>query len=406
MKSFLRLVIAVIVLLSAVFAVSHLILNNAVQDDTGRPYRVEAARIARKIEAGETVDLNDYRYITHVEALPDGFAEGESDYLVKTIGGVLYRFDYYCPTDNRQTLLMFDLCFGIAATVVIAVLAFVCFRIIRPFDRIKSYPTELAKGNLTLPLKEQRGGYTGQFLWGLDLLRETLENRKASELALQKQNKTMLLSLSHDIKTPLSVIELYAKALERGLYDEEQKKKEIAVSIHDKCEEIRLYVDDIARTAGEDFLQLEVTPGEFYLSELMNRIRSFYTDKLRLLQIGMELGPYADHLLGGDPERAVEVLQNLMENAVKYGDGQTIAITFSQEEDCQLIHVANSGCTLSETELPHIFESFWRGSNVGSQSGSGLGLYICRTLMRKMNGDIYAAVEGEYMVVTAVFPIA
>ncbi|MBQ5381760.1 MAG: sensor histidine kinase, partial [Ruminococcus sp.] len=54
----------------------------------------------------------------------------------------------------------------------------------------------------------------------------------------------------------------------------------------------------------------------------------------------------------------------------------------------------------------HIFDSFWRGSNTGSNNGSGLGLYICRTLMRKMNGDIFAEIQDEEMVVTTVFEIS
>ena len=101
-----------------------------------------------------------------------------------------------------------------------------------------------------------------------------------------------------------------------------------------------------------------------------------------------------------------EVLQNIIENAVKYGDGKEITIAFSREDDCQLVHIRNSGCTLSENELPHIFDSFWRGSNVGSNSGSGLGLYICRTLMRKINGDIFAEIQESDMIVTAVFAIS
>ncbi|MEE0874821.1 MAG: sensor histidine kinase, partial [Ruminococcus sp.] len=83
-----------------------------------------------------------------------------------------------------------------------------------------------------------------------------------------------------------------------------------------------------------------------------------------------------------------------------------IRIAFSREDDCQLIHIRNSGCTLSKNELPHIFDSFWRGSNTGSNNGSGLGLYICRTLMRKMNGDIFAEIQDEEMVVTTVFDIS
>lgn len=53
--------------------------------------------------------------------------------------------------------------------------------------------------------------------------------------------------------------------------------------------------------------------------------------------------------------------------------------------------------------MPHIFESFWRGTNAENEKGSGLGLYICRELMRKMNGEIFAEIKDGYMGVTAVF---
>lgn len=82
----------------------------------------------------------------------------------------------------------------------------------------------------------------------------------------------------------------------------------------------------------------------------------------------------------------------------------SISIDFSDEENCRLITVSNSGCTLSESELNHIFDSFWRGSNTGSQKGSGLGLYICRQLMSGMGGDIFAEIADGYMKVTAVCP--
>ena len=216
----------------------------------------------------------------------------------------------------------------------------------------------------------------------------------------------MVLSLSHDIKTPLGVIELYAKALEKDLYKDEKKKLEVARNINGKCEEIRGYVDGIVKASSEDFLNLEVNNDEFYLSALIEKIKSFYTDKLSLLKIDFTVDSFSDCILSGDLERSIEVLQNIIENAVKYGDGKEIAIAFSREDDCQLVHIRNSGCTLSENELPHIFDSFWRGSNVGSNSGSGLGLYICRNLMRKMNGDIFAEIQESDMVVTAVFSIA
>ena len=110
-----------------------------------------------------------------------------------------------------------------------------------------------------------------------------------------------------------------------------------------------------------------------------------------------------DCLLKGDKDRSIETLQNIMENAVKYGDGRRIAIGVSEEDGCILISIYNSGCTLPEEELPHIFESFWRGSNSEKQQGSGLGLYISRQLMCRMGGEIFAQIKAGEMIVTAVF---
>lgn len=406
MKSFVRLLIAVAAVFAAAFIGSNIILNNVNEGGASRPYRVEAERIALKIESGEDYSLSDYSTITAVEKLSGGFKSGDSDYIVKEIGGSLYRFDYEYHHGGGNTALILNISLGSAAALVFGVLFWDYFAIIRPFNKISGYPSELAKGNLTIPLKQSRGKYFGKFLWGLDLLREKLEKQKTAELALQKQNKTMVLSLSHDIKTPLSVIELYAKALEKGLYKDEDKKREIALSINAKCEEIRGYVDDISKTAREDFMDLQVNNGEFYLSKLISSVKRFYTDKLDMLKTDFEVGRFSDCLVSGDLERAVEVLQNIMENAVKYGDGKSISVFFEKEDGCQLVHIKNSGCTLKDTDLPHIFESFWRGSNIGSNSGSGLGLYICRTLMHKMNGEIYAEIDGDYITVTAVFNMA
>lgn len=398
--------------MALIFIVANIILDSEDKGDEGRPYRVEAERIARKIENGESYDLKDYKYIENVEVLtvdremPVNAESSSRDHIVREINGGLYRFDYFYNPGSGFAKSLFNKCFFIIVLFVIALLVFIYIKIIRPFELLADYPAELAKGNLTVPLKEDRGKYFGSFLWGLDLLRERIEDQRTAQLALQQQNKTMVLSLSHDIKTPLGVIELYAKALEKGLYKDERKKIEVAKGINSKCEDIRRYVDDIVKTSSEDFLNLEVVNGEFYLSELMENISDFYTDKLELLKTGFKIDGFSDCMLSGDLERGVEVIQNIMENAIKYGDGKEITITFSTEEDCRLINIANSGCTLTENELPHIFDSFWRGSNTGINSGSGLGLYICRTLMRKMNGDIFARIIDGNMVVSVVFLIS
>ena len=410
MKNFRILVFAVLVSIISAFIIVNLSLTSTESNNSGRPYRVEANRIEQLILNGENFNLDNYEYITEVEVLSenntDTFYDSESDYLIKEIDDVVYRFDYSYSPEDDSLLLKVNIAMAVVSAFVIFLLIFIYYKILKPFNQLKEMPFELSKGNLTIPLKENKQDYFGKFLWGMDLLREKLEQQKTNELALQKEKKTLLLSLSHDIKTPLGIIELYSKALQKGLYSDEEKKKQVAKGITEKCEEIKKYVDEIIKASNEDFLNLEVSNGEFYLSELINATSNFYTDKLELMKIDFVINKFADIIVKGDLNRAIEVTQNIIENAIKYGDGKSISISFSQEENCSVISISNSGSALSQNELTHIFDSFWRGSNVGSNNGSGLGLYICRQLMFKMGGDIFANLKDNTMTVSLVFPIA
>lgn len=409
MKSFDRFFAAVIFALAAVFAVCNLFLIN-VRDDGGRQYRVEASRIEYEIRRNgiESVDLSEYDGITAVTEKngenADEFFDTESDYIIKDIDGTLYRIEYVRQSRslNKYALLILNVSLAAVSLITIGVMFFIRQKILKPFEEMREVPYELSRGNLIVPLKENRDRFFGRFVWGIDLLRENLEQSKQRELDLQREKKTLLLSLSHDIKTPLSAIKLYSGALTRELYSDRKKQIEIAGKINEKADEIEGFVSEIIKASSGDFLKLEVDIGEFYLSEVMNRVKEYYNEKLALVGVDFKVAEYPDCILKGDPDRLAEVIQNIIENAVKYGDGHEITVEISEEEDCRLIAVKNSGCTLADTELPHIFDSFWRGSNVGSNAGSGLGLYICRQLMHKMDGEIFADISGNYMCVTAV----
>lgn len=407
MKAFNRIFAAVIAVIIIIFIAANLFMISSDNTEDGRPYRVEINRIALEIEHNgfDAVDLSQYEYVVNIERFGNDFYDSDSDYIIKKIGGELYRFDYTEEKTQGKvgTIIAVNIIFGIMTALILAVMLFIRRKILLPFETLTNVPYELSKGNLTIPLNESKSRFFGRFIWGVDLLRENMEQQKQRELDLQRDKKTLLLSLSHDIKTPLSAIKLYSKALSKGLYSDKEKQLEIAEKIDAKADEIEGYISQIITASREDFLSLNVNISEFYLSELMNKIEEYYNEKLSLIKTDFFVAKYDDCLLKGDLERSVEVLQNIIENAVKYGDGKIIDIDLSQEDGCQLITVKNSGCTLSDTELPHIFESFWRGANADNIKGSGLGLYICRQLMHKMGGEIFAEIKDGYMYVTAVF---
>lgn len=373
----------------------------------GRLYLVETRRVIKEIEEQklgaseiEAMSLNKYETIVGIKE----FAPGEvcdNDYLVEEIAGKLYRIEYVEERSPRLPLYINISLFGMMIVTII-VLVYVYYKVLKPFQDMSNLSYELAKGNLSMPVKEEKSKMFGHFLWGMNMLREKLEDNKEKELAFQKERKTLILSLSHDIKTPLSSIELYAKALSENLYESQDKKDEALQGIARNVKEIKGYVDEIVTASREDFLNLEVSMGEYYLSEVMRDIESYYKDKLSVIHTEFQVDEFEECLVKGDKNRMVEVLQNVMENAIKYGDGKSIHIAFGEEEDCKLIHIENSGCSLKEEELSNLFDSFYRGSNSNSVKGSGLGLYICKTLMRKMDGEIFAQIKEESFVVTVV----
>lgn len=404
MKAFNRISVIVSALIIAVFAAANMLLLTD-NSESGRPYLVEISRLVREIENNNTADISECEFVTNITEYGENFYNSDSDYVIREVNDKLYRFDYTIDSNKEksETVFVVNVILGIMSAAIIAVMLYVRFKILSPFEKLTDIPYELSKGNLTTPVKETKNRFFGRFIWGVDVLRENMEQQKERELNLQREKKMLLLSLSHDIKTPLSAIKLYSKALSKGLYTNTEKQSEIAESINTKADEIEGYISEIITASREDFLSFEIDMGEFYLSELVNRIRIYYIEKLSLIKTDFTVGEYIDCLISGDLDRSVEVVQNIMENAIKYGDGKEISIGFSEEDGCILVAVKNSGCTLPDTDLPHIFESFWRGTNAENQKGSGLGLYICRQLMHKMNGEVFAQIKDRDMCVTAVF---
>lgn len=421
MKKVNRLIfLVVIVFLLLMCAVNIYLIQKSFQN-ADRQYRVSINRIEKAVTAFEKekkrapvnleeliqyTGMGEYSQVTglyriapadHAKQEVDDFLREEtSDYAVFATGEYYYKITY--RSDERikgQMLLLVNAIGFVMLAVVLVFLFYIKQKILMPFYRLSEVPYELSKGNLTIPLKENKNRFFGRFVWGMDLLRENLEEQKIRELELQKEKKVLLLSLSHDIKTPLSAIKLYANALSKNLYQDESKKLEIACNINDKVDEIEGYISEIVKASNEDFLHFEVKNGEVYMKEVLEQIREYYEDKMALNQIEFQVGDYSNCLVYGDKDRLIEVLQNSIENAIKYGDGDKIWLETEREDEEYRIWICNTGCKLPDKELPHIFDSFFRGSNVEKKPGSGLGLYICRQLMHLMEGEITAAIVPD-----------
>ncbi len=390
-----------------------------------KAYKVEINRIYSSLSGGislDKLDLRSYKYVREVSYLPldeldheditlefyGGSGSGEMEfsplYTDGRFAGFL-RFDYHRPELNqRRIILLTQFALGLMELFLLGILFYLKYQLIRPFQRMSSLTYELAQGHFKGEVKEEKSRFFGRFMLGIGQLKDTLEVTKKRELELQREKKLLLLSLSHDIKTPLNTIRLCGRALEEELYKTEEQKRHAVCQIEAKAEEIERYVEEIMKNTREDILDISVKKGEFYLEELVTRALDTYQEKCSIRLLELNVNAYENRLLKGDLERSLEVFENIFENAFKYGDGRKIEITFCQEDYCQLIRIFNTGIPVTDNEFNHIFESFYRAENSGGKKGNGLGLYICREIMRKMGGEIFAEKLNDGMAFVLVFP--
>ena len=421
MKKYNVLMIAVALVYMSI-AILLWITTQQEQKKENMQYKVEIREVMRQLEQGAEVavlDVSEYQFLKDVTFL-DMENEGNIATFYVNKNGVhssikpliinhkikgYVRFDYTLETKNDSMIWLIESILFVAFLLVFSLLVYIRIHILKPFYQMSEVPFELSKGHLAMDLEENKNRFFGRFLWGLAMLRDTLSDSKAKELKLLKEKKLLLLSISHDIKIPLSAIKLYAKALKEDIYDSNETRYEAAIQIENHAKEIEEFVKEIVSASSEEIITIEVENTDFYLKDFVEKIRAVYQPKAGVTLTEFEIGQYDNKLLKGDMEKAFEVMENLLENAFKYGDGKRITIDFYEEDYCQVVRVFNTGAAVSVIELPHLFDSFYRGSNVGEKPGNGLGLYISRQIMHKMDGEIFAERRDDGMSFGVVFRI-
>lgn len=257
-------------------------------------------------------------------------------------------------------------------------------QIIVPFHKMENMAEALKNRDFTYELPEQKSKYFGRFVWAIDVMKDELRHHEESEIRLMKDKKTMVASLSHDIKTPLSNIRLYSDAMMHQLYPLETVRQRIC----ENCDKIDGYVKDIMETSNQDLFDFSVHMEEVYLQDIRKMLERV-GERVQLAMVAYELSGCFEGLVYTDCARLHEVIHNVMDNALKYGDGKWIHVSVYEEDGHAILQIENSGKGVDVRDTNALFQSFWRGHQVENQKGNGLGLYICKQLMKHMRGDIF-----------------
>ena len=280
--------------------------------------------------------------------------------------------------------------------------------IVTPFRNMKDFAGSVAEGRLDAPLTMDRNNMFGVFSESFDIMREELDASRKRELALARRERELVASLSHDLKTPITGIKLICELLTAKLskpeksapLDSEDLNEKIG-NIYKKADQIDVLVSDLFSSAMEDLDELKVHC-EDVSSEVLGEIVKKYDDRGLVSS-----GDIPGALIRIDVKRMSQVIGNIISNSYKYAD-TGIEAGYRLVDEYLEMNIRDHGPGVPEDEIGLITNKFYRGRQweSGGVEGSGLGLYIARILMEKMDGGLVASSKGEGLCITLMIPLS
>lgn len=282
---------------------------------------------------------------------------------------------------------------------------------IKPIEELKDFATDIAKGELDKPLPIRKTNMFGSFVEGFDLMREQLKLSIGRERSSEIARKELIQGLSHDIKTPLAVINATCEVLELK-YTRKIKELSSAPSkgandshisectdtlekirtISDKTGTVSALISDVMHASLEDMEKIDINVTEESSLILEERIKSLSSFGNIILK--NHIHPCLVYM---DRQRMEQVLDNVIGNSAKYA-GTDITVSFSESEGVPLengkncsyikIRIRDNGPGVDKDDLPLIAEKYYRGKNATDKSGYGLGMYLCKMYMNRQGGGM------------------
>lgn len=219
---------------------------------------------------------------------------------------------------------------------------------------------------------------------------------------LDKMKSEFVSIASHQLRSPLTAIRGYTSMLLEGSYGKlPQKAKEALQKINESSRFMALSVEDYLNVSRIESGNMKYNYSEVGIKELATQV----VDELRPVAIKRGLVLTLRSKLSGsgiirvDVGKAKQVLQNLIDNSMKYTPKGSVKVLIRDEPKSKkvFVDIVDTGIGMSEETLQNVFEKFERARNANevNVTGTGLGLYLARTMARAMKGDVRAASEGE-----------
>ncbi len=400
------LIITIVLVLG--FIISFIFINKVKTTDINMIYINEVIKLAEKDIDYVGEKIYDYQIININEdnfynTINQAIKNRNLVFDINIDGEIINKIIFFTDFETSQRLQQQKLTtiIGITFIILITICAFYIIYLqnnfYKPFNKLQKFATNIANGNLDLPLILEKNNVFGAFTESFDIMRCELKLAKHKENLANISKRELIASISHDIKTPVASIKAVSELL-LAITNDEKLKPKLNI-IYEKAEQINRLITDMFNATLEELGELKVIVTEEYSSILYELIKnSDYEIKVNTFNI-------PECIIKVDKLRLGQVIDNVFANSYKYAN-TIIDISCKLTNDYIELDVLDYGNGVNEDELPLLFNKFYRGSNINKQSGSGLGLYISKYLMEKQGGDIICFNHTNGFMVKIIIPLA
>lgn len=209
-----------------------------------------------------------------------------------------------------------------------------------------------------------------------------------ASLRAEKERRDFLASVTHELRTPLHLIQGYLEAIEDGVIPQEEQAEKLDFVL-DEAKRLARLVNDLQGMNGlqHQFLRLENLDLEEFFQDLAQRFDS----KAKILGINLKFKPIVGETINVDRDRFLQVFINLLDNALRHSSsGQTLLVWLEHGDGLVRLAVKDEGEGISEATISHIFEPFYRIDKARSRKdgGLGLGLAIVKQIVELHGGSV------------------
>ena len=229
----------------------------------------------------------------------------------------------------------------------------------------------------------------------------------------ERERRLFVSNVSHELRTPLTSVKSYLEALDDGALNEEIAPNFIKVSLDETNRMMRMISDLLALSRIDNKstqLDVEMTNFTAFMTYILNRfdqIKSQETNTGKTYEIIRDY-PVNSIWVEIDTDKMTQVVDNILNNAIKYSpDGGKITVSMKTTDSQLIVSISDQGLGIPKKDLPLIFDRFYRVDKARSraQGGTGLGLSIAKEIVKQHNGFIWAKSEyGKGSTFTIVLP--